>query len=88
MAKKTAVPLSDTLRELRLAAGLSQQDLSDRSSVSKFAICKIERGKTLSPTRATIVALALGLGIAPAELRANNARHVNPLRGPQQRPRG
>src|SRR5579871_4826956 len=56
--------LGDRLRQLRVAAGLTQSDLA-RDRFSKEYISQIERGKT-RPTPETIEWLAAALGVDPA----------------------
>jgi tetratricopeptide (TPR) repeat protein len=58
--------LGDRLRQLRVAAGLTQSDLA-RGRFSKEYISQIERGKT-RPTAETIEWLAAALGVDPAFL--------------------
>jgi tetratricopeptide (TPR) repeat protein len=58
--------LGDRLRQLRVAAGLTQSDLA-RDRFSKEYISQIERGKT-RPTPETIEWLAATLGVDPAFL--------------------
>ena len=58
--------LGDRLRQLRVAAGLTQSDLA-RDRFSKEYISQIERGKT-RPTSDTIEWLAATLGVDPAFL--------------------
>jgi tetratricopeptide (TPR) repeat protein len=58
--------LGDRLRQLRVAAGLTQSDLA-RDRFSKEYISQIERGKT-RPTPETIEWLAASLGVDPAFL--------------------
>lgn len=54
------------LRRLREEAFLSQQELADRSGISKAAIHRIETGQ---PARlSTLRRLAGALGVAPASL--------------------
>ena len=60
-ARRAAV--GDRLRELRVAAGLTQTELA-AGRFSKEYISQIERGKT-TPTRATIEWLAARLGVDP-----------------------
>src|SRR3954462_11490439 len=58
--------LGERLRQLRVAAGMTQTDLAgDR--VSKEYVSQIERGKT-RPTRETIGWLAERLGVDPSYL--------------------
>lgn len=55
------------LIRLRLAAGLTQTELSIRSGVSQSHISALERG-TWEPRLSTILALAKAFNIAPAAL--------------------
>jgi transcriptional regulator with XRE-family HTH domain len=58
---------AENLRRLRLAAGISQIELSDRCGLHFTEISRLERG-VRDPRLATIVQLARGLEIEPAEL--------------------
>lgn len=58
------------LRGSRAAAGLSQEQLADRSGLHATEISRLERG-VRDPRLATIVRLARGLGVRPAELLAD-----------------
>ena len=51
------------LRARRRAAGLSQQDLADRSGLSIRAISNLERGRTRWPYRDSLLRLAESLGL-------------------------
>jgi transcriptional regulator with XRE-family HTH domain len=64
---EVAVGLGENLRRLRSGAGLSQEELSFRSSVHRTDISKIERGDSL-PRTDTLLKLAGGLGVEPREL--------------------
>ena len=55
------------LTRLRLAAGLTQDELSARSGVSQSNISALEKG-TWEPRLSTILALAKAFGVAPAAL--------------------
>lgn len=55
------------LRNLRIAVGLTQEALADRSGLSPNAISAIERGKRRHPYPHTILALAGALELEPAE---------------------
>lgn len=50
------------LKELREAAGLSQQELADRIGFHKLSVAKIEQG-IREPTWASVLALANALGV-------------------------
>jgi tetratricopeptide (TPR) repeat protein/transcriptional regulator with XRE-family HTH domain len=60
----------DLLRNFRAVAGLSQEVLSLRSGVGLDAISALERGARRFPHLTTVVLLAKGLGISPAEREA------------------
>ncbi|GAA4794202.1 helix-turn-helix domain-containing protein [Streptomyces ziwulingensis] len=51
------------LRDMRLAASLTIEGLSERSGVSVRAIGDLERGRRAAPQRRTVTALARGLGL-------------------------
>ena len=55
------------LRTLRLARGLTQQDLAERSGVSVRSVSDLEREVSVRPHRDTAVMLADGLGLAGVE---------------------
>jgi predicted ATPase/DNA-binding XRE family transcriptional regulator len=54
------------LRECRLAAGLTQAALGERSGIAERTIQDLERGAT-QPRRETVRRLSAALGLAPAE---------------------
>lgn len=60
--------LGALLTRLRGRAGLSQEQLADRSGVSAQAISDIERGTTLHPRAGTLHRIAAGLGLDAAGL--------------------
>ena len=62
-----APPFADLLRRHRLAAGLTQQELCERSGISVQAISALERGWRRSPHRDTVAMLADCLGLKPVE---------------------
>ena len=55
------------IRELRLAAGLRQEDLAERCGLFRTYMSRIETGRA-NPTLTMIHALADSLGVAVAEL--------------------
>jgi transcriptional regulator with XRE-family HTH domain len=61
--------LGANVRRHRLAAGLTQEQLSDRAGLHLTEISRIENGRR-DPQLATIVTVADALEIAPAELLA------------------
>ena len=54
------------LRKQRVAAGLTQEDLAERSGVSVRAIADLERGRTRRPYPSSVRALARALGLPEA----------------------
>src|SRR5579883_1944616 len=54
------------LRRLRLAAGLSQEELAARAGLTAKAVSKLERGERLRPHPHTIRLLAAALGLEGA----------------------
>lgn len=58
--------LGERIRERRLAAGLSQADLAG-STLSRFAISKIELGRSL-PSLASLRHIAHALGVSSRDL--------------------
>jgi transcriptional regulator with XRE-family HTH domain len=61
---------ADNLRRSRAAARLSQEQLSERCGLHTTEISRLERG-VRDPRLGTIVRLARGLGVTPAELLAD-----------------
>ncbi len=59
--------LASLVRRYRLVAGLSQEELAERSGLSARAISDIERGLSLAPRPETIRMLAEGLGLSAGE---------------------
>ena len=60
--------LASRLKSLREAAGLTQQDLREKSRVDVMTISRIERGENTSPKFETIERLAMALGVGPTDL--------------------
>jgi predicted ATPase/transcriptional regulator with XRE-family HTH domain len=77
---KNRVTFADRLMELRVARGLSQEQLSDQAGVSVRAISDLERAVTRRPRRDTVRALAAGLGLTGDEREAleRSARQAPP----------
>jgi DNA-binding XRE family transcriptional regulator len=60
--------LGRRLWDLRLRASLSRRKLAQRTGVSRHLIESLEQGRTANPKLSTLLALAGGLGVRPAEL--------------------
>lgn len=58
-----ATGLSENLRRLRDAAGMSQQALAEKAGVSWSIIASLEQGKSANPRLSTLRALATALGV-------------------------
>jgi len=72
------------LRDRRLAAGLSQEELAERSGLSAHAISALERGHTRSPHRGSVDRLADALdlrGQARTDFIAAAGRRLSPPTG-------
>jgi transcriptional regulator with XRE-family HTH domain len=57
----------DLLRQHRLDAGLTQEELAERANLSARAVSDLERGVRRTPRNETIALLAQGLGLSPAQ---------------------
>jgi predicted ATPase/transcriptional regulator with XRE-family HTH domain/uncharacterized protein HemY len=66
MVNRDTPHFGSQLRQLRQAAGLTQEELAERSGVSVKAISALERGHRQRPYPNTVRALAGGLGVSDA----------------------
>jgi transcriptional regulator with XRE-family HTH domain len=73
---------AEQLRGYRLAAGLTQTELADRSSLSVRAISDLERGMKRAPRPHTITQLARALRLSRTQT-ALLAHSVSRRRGPR-----
>ncbi|MEV6821006.1 helix-turn-helix domain-containing protein [Nocardiopsis dassonvillei] len=62
--------LAARIRELRMGASLTQEQLAARAEVAVSTVRKIETGQVVEPGYFTIMALIEVLGISPDELEA------------------
>lgn len=67
----------DRIRELRLAAGMTQEDLADRCGLFRTYMSRIETGKA-NPTLTMICALATSLGVNVPSLFSGSEGVVRP----------
>ncbi|HEX5270530.1 MAG TPA: helix-turn-helix transcriptional regulator, partial [Gemmataceae bacterium] len=56
------MPIKDRLKQLRMAAGLTQQALAMRAGLSISAVVQIELGRIPDPRGSTLKALARAIG--------------------------
>jgi predicted ATPase/DNA-binding XRE family transcriptional regulator len=82
---ETTQAFGDLPRRLRSTAGLSQEDLAERSGVSRNGISDLERGLSHSPRFETVRLLADGLGL-DADERATLLAAARPAMWPDVLP--
>jgi transcriptional regulator with XRE-family HTH domain len=61
-------PIRARLKQLRHAAGISQQELASRAGLSVSVVCQIEQGRRTDPRISTLKAVADALGVSVAVL--------------------
>jgi transcriptional regulator with XRE-family HTH domain len=66
--------IGERLRRFRQERALTQEELAERSGISKDVIRKLEQGQRDWPRRATLDALAKGLGVTPSALLGRRER--------------
>src|SRR4051794_34432492 len=62
-----ALSFGDLLRRYRLAAGLTQEELAERASLSVRGLSDLERGSRTRPRPHTVRRLTEALALAPAD---------------------
>lgn len=65
--KDIGVIFGEVLRQHRLAAGISQEELAFRSDVDRTYVSRLERG-TRQPTITTMISIGAALGLPAAVL--------------------
>lgn len=68
---KLAKAIAARIKELREAAGLSQQEVAMRADLSMSLVAKIEQGKKGDPRASTLLALSEALSVPPGRLLEN-----------------
>jgi transcriptional regulator with XRE-family HTH domain len=86
MAKDPRLLLGQRVRVLRLAQGISQEELADRAGVHRTYLGGVERGER-NPSLRNIARIAGALGVEPGDLFLNETRRrtlgqVAEARGP------
>jgi DNA-binding XRE family transcriptional regulator len=69
IAERGRVSLGERIREMRTAAGMTQEQLSSAAGIGRVTLVRLENGEQ-SPRYETLVAIARALGRAPADLMA------------------
>jgi transcriptional regulator with XRE-family HTH domain len=64
---KGATPFGELLKRHRVASGISQESLAERSRLSADAISTLERGTRRAPYRETVSQLSRALGLSAAQ---------------------
>jgi DNA-binding XRE family transcriptional regulator len=59
--------LGQRLRQLRKAAGLTQEELSRRTGIHRPNIARVERGRHM-PSLETVAKIAFGIGVSPTQV--------------------
>lgn len=77
--EKSPPEVGATLQKMRLARGLTLEDLSRAAGVSKSMLSQIEREKA-NPTIAVAWRLSNALGVSIGELLSNEAKEVEAIR--------
>ncbi|HKI36882.1 MAG TPA: helix-turn-helix transcriptional regulator [Gemmataceae bacterium] len=65
---RVLMPIKDRLKQLRTAAGFTQQALAMKAGLSISAIVQIELGRIPDPRGSTVKALARALGVTTDRL--------------------
>ncbi len=60
--------LHENLKRIRKDKGLNQEQLAERSGISKGQLSKLETGEQSNPVLQTVVALSAALGVSIEEL--------------------
>ena len=81
------MPLKDRLKQLRKAAGLTQQALAVKAGLSMASIIHMEAGRTDDPRASTLKALAGALGVTVDELLSDEPEAPPADQGEPERPR-
>ena len=65
---KLSKAISERIKTLREASGLSQQEVAVLADLSMSLVAKLEQGKKADPRTSTLLALAAALKVQPGEL--------------------
>jgi transcriptional regulator with XRE-family HTH domain len=77
-------PFAELLRDFRLLAGLTQEELAERAGLSPRGVSDLERGARRNPYPATVRQLAAAMSLAPED-QASLEAAAQGRRGPARR---
>jgi len=60
--------IKNRLKELRTSRGLSQEELSEKSGISRTTLSKIENNEEIAVNTKTIAKLADAFGVKPSDI--------------------
>jgi transcriptional regulator with XRE-family HTH domain len=69
--------LGDLLKQARLQAGMTQEDLAAKASLTREYVSLLERGKR-SPTIEVFIRVVRALGLSPAEVISKVEKSLQP----------
>jgi transcriptional regulator with XRE-family HTH domain len=72
------MPIKDRLKQLRTAAGMTQQALAVKAGLSVSAVVHLEAGRIPDPRISTLRALARALGVSIDDLAAEDEPEAEP----------
>lgn len=62
------IVIKNRLKELRTSRGLSQEELSEKSGISRTTLSKIENNEEIAVNTKTIAKLADAFGVKPSDI--------------------
>jgi transcriptional regulator with XRE-family HTH domain len=85
LKKEKAIYIGEVLKQLRLAAGLSQEELAHRCKLDRSYVSDLERNQ-ISPSFATIIMLAMGLEMRTEDLVSEMGKTIDFVRFFEEEP--
>ncbi len=87
MAEKQSLPVGRRIKELREAAGITQQQLAVKAGLSVSNLSQIEQGQKADPRISTLYALAVALDVS-LDAFVSGSQATEPEPAEFQKPRG
>jgi transcriptional regulator with XRE-family HTH domain len=85
LKKEKALYIGEALKPLQLATGMSQEELAHRCKLDRSYMSDLETNKK-SPSFATIIKIAMGLGVKPEELVGEMGKTIDYVRFFEEEP--